>query len=191
LGKHNRCLKARSLFERGQRSVDFFIVLQGNIEIYEHRQTGENVVTVHGEHQFTGEIDLFSITVSDRITLHTQTEITDLQGDRHLEQVTWHDRRTDTTTTQEIRHVFLMIGAVPNTGWLDDCLTLDEKGFICTGIQLLDRQEWTLERHPMVLETSVPGIFAGGDVRSGSVERVASVVGGRSYYHQPSASVFE
>jgi len=114
---------------------------------------------------------------SDRITLHTQTEITDLQGDRHLEQVTWHDRSANTIETQEIRHVFLMIGAVPNTGWLQDCLTLDEKGFICTGIQLIDRQNWTLERHPMVLETSVPGIFAAGDVRSGSVKRVASAVG--------------
>jgi thioredoxin reductase (NADPH) len=117
------------------------------------------------------------ITASDRITLHTQTEITDLQGDRHLEQVTWHDRSTDTTETHPIRHVFLMIGAVPNTGWLQDCLTLDEKGFICTGIQLVDRQGWALERHPMILETSVPGIFAAGDVRSGSVKRVASAVG--------------
>jgi thioredoxin reductase (NADPH) len=117
------------------------------------------------------------IVASDRITLHTQTEITDLQGDRRLEQVTWHDRRTHTTETHPIRHVFLMIGAVPNTGWLQDCLTLDEKGFICTGIQLIDRQDWTLERHPMVLETSVPGIFAAGDVRSESVKRVASAVG--------------
>ncbi len=80
------------------------------------------------------------IAASDRITLHTQTEVTDLQGSTHLEQVTWHDRHTDTLETHPIRHVFLMIGAVPNTQWLQDCLTLDEKGFICTGIQLIDAQ---------------------------------------------------
>jgi thioredoxin reductase (NADPH) len=114
---------------------------------------------------------------SDRITLHTHTEITDLKGDKHLAEVTWHDSSTDTTETHSIRHVFLMIGAVPNTQWLGDCLVLDEKGFICTGIELLDRQAWDKERPPMIFETSMPGIFAAGDVRSGSVKRVASAVG--------------
>jgi thioredoxin reductase (NADPH) len=117
------------------------------------------------------------INASERITLHTQTEITDLKGDRSLAEVTWHDSGTVTTETHAIRHVFLMIGAVPNTQWLQDCLLLDEKGFICTGIELIDRQVWQLQRHPMILETSIPGIFAAGDVRSGSVKRVASAVG--------------
>jgi thioredoxin reductase (NADPH) len=117
------------------------------------------------------------INASDRITLHTQTEIIDLKGDRHLTEVTWHHKGTDTTETHKISHVFLMMGAVPNTQWLQDCLVLDEKGFICTGIQSVDRQAWKLERQPMILETSVPGIFAAGDVRSGSVKRVASAVG--------------
>jgi thioredoxin reductase (NADPH) len=79
--------------------------------------------------------------------------------------------------THAIRHVFLMIGAVPNTQWLQNCLTLDEQGFICTGLQLIERQAWKLQRQPTILETSVPGIFAAGDVRSGSVKRVASAVG--------------
>jgi thioredoxin reductase (NADPH) len=70
-----------------------------------------------------------------------------------------------------------MIGAVPNTQWLQNCLTLDEKGFICTGLELIERQAWKLQRQPTILETSVPGIFAAGDVRSGSVKRVASAVG--------------
>ncbi|GAP98051.1 FAD-dependent oxidoreductase [Leptolyngbya sp. NIES-2104] len=117
------------------------------------------------------------IHASDRITLHTQTEITALNGDHHLAEVTWQDSQTNTTETHAIRHVFLMIGAVPNTQWLKDCLLLDEKGFVCTGMELLDRNVWTLERHPTILETSVPGIFAAGDVRSGSVKRVASAVG--------------
>ncbi|MBD1822930.1 FAD-dependent oxidoreductase [Cyanobacteria bacterium FACHB-DQ100] len=117
------------------------------------------------------------IKAADRITLHTQTEITALKGDKHLEEVTWYNSSTGTTETHAIRHIFLMIGAVPNTQWLQDCLTLDEKGFVCTGPQLIERQAWRLQRQPTIFETSVPGIFAAGDVRSGSVKRVASAVG--------------
>ncbi|MBD1848020.1 FAD-dependent oxidoreductase [Cyanobacteria bacterium FACHB-63] len=117
------------------------------------------------------------IKASDRITLHTQSEITALKGDKHLEEVTWYNNSTETAETQAIRHVFLMIGAVPNTQWLQDCLTLDKKGFICTGLQLMEHQDWKLQRQPTLFETSVPGIFAAGDVRSGSVKRVASAVG--------------
>jgi len=117
------------------------------------------------------------INASDRITLHTQTEITALKGDKHLAEVTWYNSSTGTTQTHAIRHIFLMLGAVPNTHWLQNCLTLDEQGFVCTGLQLIDRKAWKLQRQPMILETSVPGIFAAGDVRSGSVKRVASAVG--------------
>jgi thioredoxin reductase (NADPH) len=117
------------------------------------------------------------INASNRITLHTQTEITALKGDKHLAEVTWYNSSTGTTETHAIRHVFLMIGAVPNTHWLQNCLTLDQQGFVCTGLQLLDNKAWKLQRHPMILETSVPGIFAAGDVRSGSIKRVASSVG--------------
>jgi len=117
------------------------------------------------------------IKASDRITLHTQTAITALKGDKHLEEVTWYNSSTETMETHAIRHVFLMLGAVPNTQWLQGCLTLDEKGFICTGLQLVERQTWELPRQPTMFETSIPGIFAAGDVRSGSVKRVASAVG--------------
>ena len=117
------------------------------------------------------------IKASGRITLHTQTEIAALKGDKHLEEVTWYNSSTETMETHAIRHVFLMIGAVPNTQWLQDCLVLDEKGFICTGLQLVEHQAWKLQRQPTIFETSVPGIFAAGDVRSGSVKRVASAVG--------------
>lgn len=117
------------------------------------------------------------INASNRITLHTQTEITALKGDKHLAEVTWYNSSTGTTESHAIRHVFLMIGAVPNTHWLQNCLTLDQQGFVCTGLQLLDNKAWKLQRHPMLLETSVPGIFAAGDVRSGSMKRVASSVG--------------
>lgn len=111
---------------------------------------------------------------SERITLHPYTEIIELQGDHHLEQVTWKHLKTGEVKTHPIRHVFLMIGAQPNTGWLNGCLATDDKGFIKTGQGLGGDSSG---RPPMMLETSVPGVFAVGDVRSGSIKRVASAVG--------------
>jgi thioredoxin reductase (NADPH) len=114
---------------------------------------------------------------SDRITLHTATEIVELEGERHLEAVTWENLRSGERQRQPIRHVFLMIGAKPNTDWLHGSVQTDEKGFIRTG-QAVDRdQGWPLQRPPMALETSLPGVFAVGDVQAGSTKRVASAVG--------------
>ena len=117
------------------------------------------------------------IEASSAITLRTRTEITDLQGDRHLERVTWTDRVSGECETREIRHVFLMVGASPNTDWLDGCLKLDAKGFVCVGAAVGPEDGWPLKRSPYILETSQPGIFAVGDVRAESVKRVASAVG--------------
>jgi thioredoxin reductase (NADPH) len=114
------------------------------------------------------------------IEVHYSTEIVDLQGDSHLERVTWRDKSTDATSTPDIRHVFIMAGASPCTDWLQGCLALDEKGFILTGRDLNVATEtpvWTLSRAPQMLETSLPGVFAVGDVRSGNIKRVASAVG--------------
>jgi thioredoxin reductase (NADPH) len=77
--------------------------------------------------------------------------------------------------TREIQHLFLMTGAKPNTAWLNGCLALDGKCFVKTGVDL--GSDWSSPRPPFLLETSVPGIFAVGDIRSGSVKRVASAVG--------------
>jgi len=81
----------------------------------------------------------------------------------------------------EIRHVFVMTGAVPNTRWLDGCVALDARGFIKTGPDLseddLATAHWPLARPPHLLETSLPGVFAVGDVRAGNIKRVASAVG--------------
>ncbi len=114
---------------------------------------------------------------SDRITLHPFTEIVGLSGGRYLEAVTWRNNKTGETETRGISNVFLMIGAQPNTEWLDGCLKLDEKGFVCCGPEHALCEEWPRERRPYLLETSQPGIFAVGDVRSDSVKRVASAVG--------------
>ena len=117
---------------------------------------------------------------SPNITLRTQTEISALEGDGKLERVRWRgpDRAEE---TREIRHVFLMTGAVPNTLWLEGCLRLDDKGFVCTGADLNDedlaQKAWPLARKPYPFETNLPGVFAVGDVRYSSVKRVASAVG--------------
>ena len=114
------------------------------------------------------------------IELHLNTEITALDGDGHLERVTWTDRKAGLESTHAIRHVFVMTGASPQTEWLRGCLALDDKGFILTGRDLEDpgtKPGWPPGRPPQMLETSLPGVFAVGDVRAGNVKRVASAVG--------------
>jgi thioredoxin reductase (NADPH) len=116
-----------------------------------------------------------------RIVLRTHTQITGLEGDGRVERIHWRDDRTGDVETHEIRHVFLMTGAVPNTQWLSGCVVLDERGFIKTGPDLsredLDAAKWPLARPPFLLETTRPGLFAVGDVRAGNIKRVASAVG--------------
>jgi thioredoxin reductase (NADPH) len=114
------------------------------------------------------------------IEMHYRTEIIGLEGDTQLERVTWQDKNTGETSTHDIRHIFIMAGASPNTAWLDGCLAMDDKGFILTGRDLdpvIQNYHWPLSRVPLMLETSLPGVFAVGDVRAGNVKRVASAVG--------------
>ncbi len=115
------------------------------------------------------------------IVRHVRTEVVSLEGNGHLERVGWRDNETGRVETHGIRHVFTMTGAVPSTSWLGGCLTLDDKGFIKTGPDLspeeLAAARWPLARPPHLLETSRPGVFAVGDVRAGSLKRVASAVG--------------
>jgi len=114
------------------------------------------------------------------IQLKTRTEIVAFEGNEHLERVRWRDG-TGTVTSHDLKHVFLMTGAEANTAWLNGRVALDAKGFIKTGWDLtkedLAAARWPLDRSPQLLETSLPGVFAVGDVRSGSVKRVASAVG--------------
>lgn len=115
------------------------------------------------------------------ITLHPHTEITALEGERHLECVRWRDSETGTITSHDVRHIFVMTGASPATNWLHGCVAFDAKGFIKTGQDLspddLAAAHWPLARSPHLLETSLPGVFAVGDVRAGNIKRVASAVG--------------
>ncbi|HWO02487.1 MAG TPA: FAD-dependent oxidoreductase [Blastocatellia bacterium] len=115
------------------------------------------------------------------VSLRYQTEIVGLEGSEHLERVRWRDNKTGEIETHAIGHVFLMTGAVPSTRWLEGCVALDQKGFIKTGPDLssddLADAGWPLARAPHLFETSLPGVFAVGDVRGGSLKRVASAVG--------------
>jgi len=115
------------------------------------------------------------------IVLRTHTQIVAVEGTQQLERIEWRDSRTGAVESHDIRHVFMMTGADPNTSWLSGCVTLDAKGFVKTGPDLspeeLAAAKWSLARQPYLLETSRPGIFAVGDVRSGNIKRVASAVG--------------
>src|SRR6266576_3893500 len=116
-----------------------------------------------------------------RIEQHTGTEIVGLEGNGHLERVSWRTGPGGQVETHNIRHVFTMTGAEPSTKWMAGCVALDGKGFVKTGPALtvdeLINAKWPLRRQPYLLETSIPGVLAVGDVRSGSTKRVASAVG--------------
>ena len=118
---------------------------------------------------------------SPKIDLRCSTEIVALEGNGRLERVAWRDNATSQSSSRDLRHVFLMTGAVPNTAWLANCVALDANGFVKTGPDLsredLDTARWPLARSPHLLETSLPGVFAVGDVRCGNIKRVASAVG--------------
>jgi thioredoxin reductase (NADPH) len=117
------------------------------------------------------------------VTLHPHTEIARLNGDRErgLQSVVWKRRRTGEEEERPIHHVFLFIGADPNTDWLKDCpIAVDAHGFVCTGpgaAQSASLAAKAIARTPMTHETTQYGVFAVGDVRAGSVKRVASAVG--------------
>ena len=111
------------------------------------------------------------IEASPRVSLHTHSQITGLDGDHLLRSVTWTNSRTGETFTRPTGNMFVLIGAMPNTDWLNGCLALDERGFVRTG---QDADGMALSSP---YATSRPGIYAVGDVRSGSVKRVASSVG--------------
>lgn len=115
------------------------------------------------------------------IVLRTCREIVALAGSANLKRVRLRDNRSGEIEAHDIRHVFLMTGAVSSTQWLGGCLALDDKGFIKTGPELsqddLIAAQWSLARTPYFMETGIPAVLAVGDVRLANVKRLASVVG--------------
>jgi thioredoxin reductase (NADPH) len=116
-----------------------------------------------------------------RVTVRSCTEIREVHGDGALTAVVTEDKRTGERHSIQTRALFVFIGAVPNTSWLAGAVELDDHGYVPTGPAALysdtDGTQGRTQRQPMMLETSRPGVFAAGDVRSGSVKRVASAVG--------------
>jgi thioredoxin reductase (NADPH) len=111
------------------------------------------------------------------IELLRNTTIRRMNGDGHLSSVDIVNRKTGEARTVETRAVFSFIGADPRTGWLPPEIERDSRGFVRTGAEVAGSPHWRSARQPFLLETSRPGVFAAGDVRSGSVKRVASAVG--------------
>jgi thioredoxin reductase (NADPH) len=116
---------------------------------------------------------------SSGVEVHLNTEVRELRGDRVLEGLVIENNRTGVRRTVDAKALFVFIGAAPGTAWLANDLALDEHGFVRTGsdaepyVSSLNDADWT----PMVLESNRRGVFAAGDVRSGSIKRVASAVG--------------
>ncbi|ELR99175.1 FAD-dependent oxidoreductase [Gloeocapsa sp. PCC 73106] len=117
------------------------------------------------------------IQATDNIQVWTETSVVEVKGDQQLTEIVLQNSQTGELRTLPAKSLFIFIGAVPETDWLDGLIARDEKGFILTGPALSRAKAWNLAREPFLLETNVPGIFAVGDVRHGSVKRVASGVG--------------
>jgi thioredoxin reductase (NADPH) len=120
------------------------------------------------------------IEADERIEVLQHTEVRGVAGDSHLETVTLEDNQTGNRRAVPCQGLFCFIGAIPATGWLGDCVALDRSGFVLTDRSLPDayaRASAFGGRDPLPLETSAPGVFAVGDVRSGSLKRVAAAVG--------------
>lgn len=121
------------------------------------------------------------VRATPNIDVRLRTEITAVDGEDRLARITLHDLESDTLTTEDAEYVFTFIGARPHTDWLAGVIHRDELGFLPTGADLYRTGRlpdgWDLPREPLPLETSVPGVFAVGDVRAGSTKRIASGVG--------------
>ncbi len=132
------------------------------------------------------------------VEVRTRSRVLRVEGEHRLDAIVIENRDTGAVTTEPASALFVLIGADAETAWLPDCVIRDDKGYVCTGRDVMDlvadnQGEWPLARDPYLLETSVPGIVAAGDVRHGSVKRVASGVGEGSmaiaFVHQYLASV--
>ncbi len=117
------------------------------------------------------------IATKANIRVETRSEVVAVHGDEQLEAIEVIDRRASTTSRRDARALFVLIGAEAATDWLPSEISRDQHGFVLTGPDAMKAGQWKSDREPFALETSAPGIFAVGDIRSGSVKRVAASVG--------------
>jgi thioredoxin reductase (NADPH) len=120
-----------------------------------------------------------AIESTPNVVVRHRTEVIDGTGNGSLESIRLADRANDTAEEVSAAALFIMIGGEPHTQWLPDEIARDEQGYVITGRDLLQEPgvHWECDREPMTLETSIPGVFAVGDIRQGSIKRVASAVG--------------
>jgi thioredoxin reductase (NADPH) len=185
------------------RDEDVYIVgaanSAGQAAIYFSKYARRVVMLVRGESlSFSMSRYLIDqIKRTPNIQVETRVQVAELFGEEHLEAIAIHCRESNRTDTVSANSLFVFIGAAPNTEWLAGVVERDDRGFILTGTDLVRDAKrpagWTLERAPFLLESSVPGVFAAGDIRHGSVKRVASGVGEGSiavqFIHQYLSSV--
>jgi thioredoxin reductase (NADPH) len=155
----------------------------GQAAMYFSKHANHVVMLVRGE-SLTSSMSQYlidQIESTSNIEVRTLTTVVEVKGDQHLEAIVLADAKTGEKQVVSAKSLFIFIGASPRTEWLDGIVQRDRQGFILTGPDLIRDGKrpkgWTLDRDPFLLETSVPGIFAAGDVRYGSVKRVASGVG--------------
>lgn len=154
----------------------------GQAAMYFSRFASKVIMLVRGD-SLTKSMSQYlidQIAETDNIEVWTHCSVTEAKGNGHLEALVIQNSQTGEGQTLPAKSLFIFIGAKPYTDWLDGLVRRDEKGFILTGPDLLQGNtpvQWSLERDPYLLETNVPGVFAVGDVRSGSIKRVASGVG--------------
>jgi thioredoxin reductase (NADPH) len=147
------------------------------------KYTDKVIMLVRGESLSTSmsQYLIDQIAATENIQVRTRCSVIEVKGDTYLEAIVLADGKIGTTETVPARSLFIFIGASPQTDWLEGVIQRDAQGFILTGSDLSQNDKglrgWQQTRPPFLLESSVPGIFAAGDVRSGSIKRVASGVG--------------
>jgi thioredoxin reductase (NADPH) len=170
---------------RAMQDRDVFIVGAGNsagqaaLHLAKHARLVTLLVRGHSLALSMSSYLVRAIASTPNVVVRHRTEVIDGTGDGPLERITLADRANDTVEEVAAAALFVMIGGEPHTQWLPDEIARDAQGYLITGRDLLEHPElhWHQEREPLPLETSMPGVFAAGDVRQGSIKRVASGVG--------------
>jgi thioredoxin reductase (NADPH) len=151
----------------------------GQAAVFLSSQVGKVYLVVRGDSLYRDMSSYLARRIEDtpNIEVLLHTEVRRMHGENFLTSVELVNNKTGESRTLQTPAVFSFIGAVPRTDWLPKEIATDPKGFVCTGLGLLRSGNWRAKREPFLLETSQPGVFAAGDVRSGSIKRVASAVG--------------
>jgi thioredoxin reductase (NADPH) len=170
---------------RAMQEQDVFIVGAGNsagqaaLHLAKHARTVTLLVRSDSYAESMSNYLVREIESTPNITVRRRTEVVDGGGGGRLERLTLADRTRGTTEEVPAAALFVMIGGEPHTEWLPKEIARDSQGYIVTGREIFEQPGaiWNQDRDPLPLETTMPGVFAAGDIRQGSIKRVASAVG--------------